>query len=351
MIGTRISSQNRIASVNSIERLTSWLPVDALIEDGQPAIEWMDMAEVDCREPFLFQTIERVRKERKVQTTGLEALLEFEKVSDSLSPSGFIFHTSRSGSTLVANACRTLNDSLVISEAPVIPKLIGRLFTDTEGDKTKELLYLALLRAAVSALGQRRSGTERNYFIKFTSTCFLQFANLRRIWPRVPALFLYRHPVEVMVSNLKRIPSWLEIENDPAVSAAIIGIQPEQLFGMSREEYCARALGQYYAAAESLADENTMLLDYDELSLAKLLSIIRFFGIEPSREEIDKVTETARLDAKDPHRSDLFHPDGGKKRDEASEYVIQLAEEWAMPAYLRLTKRQTSSTPAQATIS
>lgn len=349
MINPRISGQNPIASVFSIERLKSWLPVDVLIEDGQPVIEWMDMAGVDCWEPFFFQTIERVRKERKVQTTGLEALIEFEKVSDTLSPSGFIFHTSRSGSTLVANACRALNDSLVISEAPVIPKFIGRLFTDTD-DKTKELLYLVFLRGAVSALGQRRSGTERNYFIKFTSTCFLQFQRLRRIWPNVPALFLYRHPLEVMVSNMKRVPSWLEIENDPKVSAALIGIETEQLFGMSREEYCARALGQYYAAAESFADENTMLLNYDELSPATLLSIIRFFSVEPSPEEIERVTETARLNAKDPQGSE-FHADSDTKLDEASEYLIELADEWAMPAYRRLKKLQTSGRPAHAKIS
>src|SRR6266498_1119268 len=104
----------------NIEGLRSFLPVDAIVKDGRPGIEWMDMSGVALSEPFFNQTVERVRSTRpeaKRLITDLNALIQLEKMSESVQPTGFVFHSSRCGSTLVANACRPLQGSLVISEA------------------------------------------------------------------------------------------------------------------------------------------------------------------------------------------------------------------------------------------
>ena len=176
------------------ETLKSWLPVDAIIEEGQPAIEWMDLRDVEFREPFFNETLVRANAIRKRPTlvTELDALLQLEKISDSLKPSGFIFHSSRCGSTLLANACRVLSRSIVIAEAPVVDKITSRFFTDAEPGSAKELLYKLFLRAAVSALGQRRRGDEQHYFVKFACTTTLQMNRIRNIWPDVPFFSLSR---------------------------------------------------------------------------------------------------------------------------------------------------------------
>src|SRR5262245_34432433 len=95
-------------SVIRPEDLLSWLPVDATIDNGRPMIEWMELSDIDFCEPFFSQTIERVKSggDRKHLLTEFDFLLRTEKVFDSIEPSGFIFHSSRCGSTLVANACR-----------------------------------------------------------------------------------------------------------------------------------------------------------------------------------------------------------------------------------------------------
>src|SRR5215475_15776445 len=155
-----------------IEHLKSWLPVDAVISNGRPGIEWLDMTGVALTEPFFHQTVARVKKERVFSPpliTDFDELIRVEKVSDSLPLSGFIFHSSRCGSTLVANSCRALEGALVVAEAPVLDKLISRFFTDTDEAGTKDLFYSVLLKCAVSALGQRRLGNERYYFIKFAA--------------------------------------------------------------------------------------------------------------------------------------------------------------------------------------
>ena len=300
------------------------------------------MSRVDLAEPFFDQTVARVRKESAAAPliTDLDELIRLEKVSDSLQPSGFIFHSSRCGSTLVANASRSLRDSLVVSEAPVLDKLISRFFTDTDEAGTKEVLYSVFLRGAVSALGQRRFGTERHYFIKFAPTSILQFARIRRIWPGVPAIFLYRDPVEAMVSNLQNIPDWMTIQSNPEASAAVVGVSQSDLASLSPGELCARALGRFYSAAAAEMDEDTLLCNHSELSPETLLRLIRFFRVTVSAEEAETINQQASLYSKDPLRQTAFSDDAHSKRANASIYIKEMAEKWAMPAYQQLVELQ-----------
>ena len=110
------------------EQLKWWFPVDAVIDGGRPAVEWMDMRDVTFNEPFFHETIERVKGKRCSESvvTDLDFLLQMEKICDNVEPAGLSFHTSRCGSTLLANACRALRGSIVISEAPVLDKLASR---------------------------------------------------------------------------------------------------------------------------------------------------------------------------------------------------------------------------------
>lgn len=347
MSKTVLVEHNENRRPQQINHVKSWLPVDAVINEGRPGIEWLDMSGVAFTEPFFHQTVARVRRERGLSLpliTDFDELIRLEKISDSLPPSGFIFHSSRCGSTLVANSCRALEGALVVAEAPVLDKLISRFFTDTDEAGTKELLYSVLLKCAVSALGQRRFGNERHYFIKFAAASILQFRRIRRIWPTVPALFLYRDPVEVIVSNLLNTPEWMSIESNPTTSAAIVGVSEEDLASLSPEEFCARALGRFYSAAASAQDENSLLCNYDKLSADTLLQLMKFFRVSITREESDRIRQNASMYSKDFSRT--FRADGDLKRANASERVREMAKQWALLPYqdlLRLEEQRTAS--------
>ncbi len=73
--------------------------------------------------------------------TEFDVLLQLEKSLDSVAPTGFIFHSSRCGSTLVANACRAITNSIVLSEANAIDKLVARFITDapTAASKSRSI--------------------------------------------------------------------------------------------------------------------------------------------------------------------------------------------------------------------
>src|SRR5215217_5413249 len=218
--------------------MQGWLPVDAVVVNGRPGLLWLEMTDVSLSEPFFQQTVERVKKEnnRRELFTKFDALLQLEKVLDSVPPTGFIFHSSRCGSTLIANACRAITNSIVLSEANAIDKLVARFITDAT-DKVKESLYSVFLRGVVHALAQRRTGNEQDLFIKFSCCSFAQIERIIRIWPHVPWIFLYRDPIETIVSNVTDVPPWL-MDSDCRVLASITDVSPGTVAEMSLEELC-----------------------------------------------------------------------------------------------------------------
>jgi hypothetical protein len=322
------------------EDLISWIPVDATLHDGKPAIEWMELKDVLFTEPFFDQTIQRIRSDgtRQRYLTDFDLLLRTEKLFDSVEPSGFIFHSSRCGSTLLSNACRALQNSIVISEAPVLDKIISRFFTDADTE-SKLLLYKLFLKGAVRALGQRRFGDERHLFVKFASTSTLHMRHIRSIWPNKPFVFLYRDPVEIIVSNLKTTPEWMCFESNPATAAAVAGVETFQLSEMSPEEFCARSLGRYFEEVAKNGDPSTLSLNYSQLNFDSLVSAVRFFGVEPSVDEVDAIRRISGLYSKDSTQSHAFKADSELKRASASDKAIEMVNKWARQPFEALERR------------
>jgi hypothetical protein len=320
------------------ESLQGWLPIDAVVRDGRPGLLWLDMPEVHFTEPFFQQTVTRVQQEhpgRREKFTEFDAVLQLEKISARVPPTGFIFHSSRCGSTLLANVCRALNDSIVISEARAIDKLAGRFTTDTKGEPTRELLYSVVLRGLVGAFAQKRFGSERRFFVKFSCCSVVQLVHIRRIWPDVPFLFLYREPTETIVSNLANVPEWLT-DPDRRLLLAMLNCSAAALALLSPEELCARAISTFYDYAGNLAQGRMMLLNYNQLSLSVLLSVIKFFGVNPTAEELDAIERVSRRYSKDATSERAFVADAEEKQLQASELVRLVSERWASESYSRL---------------
>ena len=313
-----------------------FLPVDAVVVDGRPGLLWLDMTGIDLAEPFFQQTVDRAKKEdRRELFTEFDVLLQLEKALDSVPPTGFIFHSSRCGSTLVSNACRAIKNTIVLSEPSAIDKLVARFITDAPAGSVKESLYSVFLRATLHALGQRRTGTEQHLIVKFACCSFAQFERIRRIWPRVPWLFLYRDPIETIVSNLTDVPPWL-LDDDRRVLASIIGVSTEEAEQMQLEELCARTIGSFYSLAHRLAHDGGMLLNYNQLSLPVISRVLNFFDLVPSTEEMEIISRGSKTYSKEASGARTFVADAEAKRQRASDLVRETAEKWAMEPYRRL---------------
>ena len=300
----------------------------------------MEMPDVSLDEPFFQQTVDRAKtKNRGELFTEFDVLLQLEKVLESVPPTGFIFHSSRCGSTLVANACRAIANSIVLSEANAIDKLIARFFTDANEGGVKESLYSIFLRGVVHALGQRRSGNEQHLFIKFACTSFAQIERITRIWPHVPWLFLYRDPVETIVSNANHQPSWL-LDDDWRVLASITGVSTNEVAAMSLEERCARSIGSFYSRAVALANDKSMLLNYNQLSVPVISSVLEFFNVSPSPQELEAIARTRGIYSKEVSGTRTFIADTYAKQKLASDLVRKVTEAWSNEAYQRLEQKR-----------
>jgi hypothetical protein len=326
-------------NADQITDLRGWLPVDAVVVDGRPGLSWMDMTGVELAEPFFEQTVEKAKANRAELFTEFDALLQLEKELDSVTPTGFIFHSSRCGSTLVANACRAITGSIVLSEANAIDKLIARFITDAPAGSVKESLYSVFLRGVVHALGQRRTGSEQHLFIKFACCSFAQVQRIRRIWPNVPWIFLYRDPVETIVSNLTEVPPWL-IDPDRRVLASITGTSPEAVAEMNLAELCARSIGGFFSTACDLANSNGMLLNYKDLSITAISGILNFFNVRPSVEELNIVERGSATYSKEASGKRAFVADTDAKQKLASDLVRQAAATWAVEPYRLLEQKR-----------
>lgn len=316
-----------------------WLPVDAVVVEGQPGLLWMNMDGVDLAEPFFQQTVDRLRSEHfagEERFTELDTLVQLEKTFDSVPPSGFIFHSSRCGSTLVANACRAIEGSIVLSEPPAVDKLVARFITDAD-DRTKEMLYSIFLRATVAALGQRRTGRERHLFIKFACCSVSQIERIRRIWPNVPWVFLYRNPIETIVSNMQNLPSWLQDE-DHRVLASIVSASAAEVAAMTREELCARAIAAFYTTAHRVANDRALLLNYDQLSPA---NVLEFFAVVPTAAEMEIIARQSQNYSKaTPAAARTFVADTEAKHLLATDLIRELAATWANQPYQLLEQKR-----------
>jgi len=282
-------------------------------------------------EPFFDQTIQDLMRQPFNllfrHRTPIETLAERYETKPGLQPTGFIFHMSRCGSTLVSQMLAALPRTVVVSEAsPIDSVLRAHLTVPGLTDDGR----IDWLRWMISALGQQRRGDEKHFFIKLDCWNTIILPLIHRAFPNVPWIFLYRNPVEVMVSQLKRRGAHLV---PGVIEPSLFGMNKADIFQMQPEEYCARALAKICEAALEY-HEGGMLVNYEQLMEAMRDSIPKFFGIEYSEADIKILNGVSRLDAKNP--SLHFTNDTDAKNRSATDLMHSMADELVVPIYERL---------------
>ena len=306
--------------------LEGWVPIRLIWQGAEPLVEWCYLGSARFTHPFFDSTIQLALQSPfnsvfRHHTTMAE-LGDWSRRSPGITPSGFIFHMSRCGSTVVSQMLAALAENVVVSEAGPADALARAHLRAPGASQDQRTEWL---RWMVRALGQRRAGAESQYFIKFDARTTLELPLLRQAFPEVPWIFVYRDPVEVMVSLAGR-PN--------AMTTAGIG---ENLLGspMAAEEYAARVLGMLCEAAEAqFPDMRGLLVNYRQLPEVVWRELPRHFGFELAAGEIEVMKAAAALDAKDRRRR--FEPDSIRRQAEAPEAIRLAAAQWTVPQYERL---------------
>jgi hypothetical protein len=245
-------------------------------------------------------------------------------------PTGFIFHMSRCGSTLLSRMLAALERAIVISEPHAVNDL---LMPTAQVDVVERSRWL---RRLVGAFDKRRSRRAEWFFIKFSSWNVLEVETILAAFRHTPACFVFRDPVEVMVSVLNQPPGWMRWKTEAVLGPYVVGTAHDEVARLTDEEYCARALGRFCQLALAVGAERVRPLEYAELPAAAFTTIPRLFGLELTLAEIDRMHRTAQFDAKDAAGTRPFVADSLAKRQKASDSMRRLACEWAKPSFVRL---------------
>jgi hypothetical protein len=274
------------------------IPIRLRLHPEPHTMEW---ASVHCQQlagAFFDEAVANLAG-TKTDTTGL---LPTERL-----PAGFIFHSSRCGSSVLVNALGCIHGVAVIAEAQPVGEAI------THGDQ-------AMLRAVIGAMADVEGASW--YVVKFRSGDTLHLAAIMAAFPKVPWVMQCRNPVEVMVSNLKHPTGWLAYKRRKNAR-------------MTDEHYCAATLGHFYnRAAAAMETGSGRVLDYSELNLANVLDIAKYFGFAPDTGE--RAAMAASLDHHSKDAGLRFTPDSSSKCDRASATVVEMAAKLADGPYRRL---------------
>jgi hypothetical protein len=147
---------------------------------------------------------------------------------------------------------------------------------------------------------------------------------MRHLGQPVATDFLYREPVEVLISQLKQHGSYLV---PGIISPSRFGIYPLAAACMPAKEYCARALAAICEAG--LRDARLydgLLGNYSELPAVVASTILEQFQVACTSAELAAMAEAATYDAKTP--SLYYTPDSAAKRQAATDAVRTAAGTW-----------------------
>jgi hypothetical protein len=307
-----------------------WLPVRTHEKNGILSLDWAYFGENRLHEPFYEQSVQRCLHKPFNRlfrcTTPFASLEGWLERQQSLPPSGFIFHMSRCGSTLAAQMLVALADTIVVSEAEPLDAIV-RAGEERSGLGEEE--HAAWLTWIVGAFGQARRAQDRRFFLKLDSWHTLFLPLFRRAFPSVPWVFLYRDPVEILVSQLRQ-PG---LQMVPGRLAPTLDV--DQSGG--RENYCARVLAKICEPVlRHGSDSGGLLINYRDLPAVLWTTIMPHFGLECSEADRAAMMRIAQHNAKTP--SLPFSPDSEAKQRIATQAARGAADEWIGDIYRQLER-------------
>ena len=323
-----------------MERLNfdGWLPIRIWPLAEQWQVDWCWFADTPLHQPFFRDAVEEALRlpfnQAFRRQTPLSVLTEWQAQSPGLAPSAFILHASRCGSTLISQMLARLDDHIVVSEPPPLDALLRGELPETE--------RRAAISGLLSAYGQRRRGIEQRLVIKLDAWNIGEWPLLQTCFPDTPWLFVYRDPLEIAVSHVRRpgmhmVPGMLgDCVLDDGLPFA------------GREDFIARRLGRLFEAGYiHCRDGSGLVVNYSELPEAMAGRLAGFFRL--NAEQCQRMLAATSQHAKQP--SQRFFADGEDKRREASSQLQAQVKRCAAAPYaalerLRLLKPCPTSPPS-----
>jgi hypothetical protein len=302
-----------------------WYPVKLEHkDDGEIIVHWQDFAGVPFLEPFFEDTMSRARKGRGEYRQTPFLALRSCPLPPPIEPTAFIFHTSRSGSTLLTQLLSCLDGSVALSEPPIVDEILHLPMPPKEKS--------VLIKMLVLSLAQTRSQGDRYFFIKYDSWHTSWFPLIKEAFPDTPCFFVYRHPTEILWSHhLQRGSQMVPgLRNLDSLNLNLANLKPADLDG-----YAARVLESVFSQALPFVRTGELIpLDHTQLVQDPLGVITRFVAdISPAEQE--RIRQRSRFHSK--QKGNAYTPEIQRHIPEAVRLRLEeLATPILLPAYRTL---------------
>jgi hypothetical protein len=320
-----------LATAGAIQKISGNIGIVPLAIDHNDGgkIYWGDIGTHAYREWQYMFTVQNLAERGQIKdpfVTDMDVLKSDEITCDSLSPSGFVFHISRCGSTLLGKALARTPRHIVINQGGPLQRGFWAWLTD---DFTKDAEAseenLAMFRRLVGAMTRPRAGIETASFMKFISWNALYMDFVHQAYPDVPTLFLYRDPVEVIASVMKETTAIL-VAKDHRQAAFLTGHSMAEIAQMTDVEYLAICFARYFRVALS-RNGDVKMLNYTNVNAGHFPEILDL-GLEftPDPNDMEPMLEQFNFHSKDDGDTAKFKSDSAKKQLAISDDDRQLIE-------------------------
>ena len=323
--------------------LNGWVPARVAWRAEGPRVEWTLLGRHRLLDPFYEQTMQRQMMHPFHQLfrrdTSMEEMAEWTEANPGAPLGGIIFHMSRCGSTLICQQLAALERNIVASEPACLDAVLRAQMHLPNLPRGVQVRWL---RAMAAALAQPRNGEEAFYL---KSDCWhVHHAELlREAFPGVPWIFLYRDPVEVMVSQARMPAVWTVpgMLHPSALRLEYADWDPRQT-----DVYRARALANVCSSGLRAVqdDPRGQLVNYSELPEAMSVRLLGHFGLR--EQDIPAMQRAAQQDAKVPEA--VFVADRQAKQAEATERLRAVVAEHLQPVYEQLEAERQRQLQASA---
>lgn len=287
--------RGEMVDAQTLSSLKNWYPIAFDHQDSE--LYWRDMGDQRFLASFFQNSLNaQPQTQRRVCKTPHSAL---SQITERITPTAFIFHVSRCGSTLLTQMLSHLTHCIVLSEPPVI----DAFFRTFQGSTQKNI---ELFQHLIAALGQQRFSEEKHFFIKFDSWHIGRLAFIREAFPLTPMLFLYREPQQVLASHQRQrgpqmIPGFVDMGS--------LDVDQCDLFPGDLDGYCLRVLDQFFISAlAEYKDKQLHLMNYQELPDMVWESLLAQLDITVTDEELEQLKKRSQYHSKHPNQNFLGDP-------------------------------------------
>lgn len=320
----------------SLTNNPAWMPLRIQFSrDGPSTVKWQHTGTTRFTHPFYADTMSAVAENPRCTTT----LTELEHLAQQLParpPDGFIFHISRCGSTLVSRMLAALPQHLVLSEPSPLNDI---LWPEDPAALPDESRRAALLESIVRILtGQRPENGHT--FIKCDAWHLLDLPLFLRVFPNVPVAFVYRDPLEILVSHQRQrgaqmVPGFLDPDR--------LGVPVWNPATTTLDAFTAQVLARLMDSALTHLPPHALLLNYAQLPSPGLAALLTHFRLPVTPAGHAAMIATAATHAK--HRGLPFTPDSAARQAAADPSLRALAATHTADLYHRLESRRTAGIP------